>query len=89
MRREWPGPSRVMLAVAAVSGLVLLVLLALGWGGSAIGVAAGVLVLGCAGACWWTWKLHQRAARDLAEQVRELARRRAGPPASPGSEAGR
>ena len=78
------GPAgAAMWAGIAGAALLLIVLLARGWGRSAWGVAAGVLLLVCVGVCVWAAVTGERSARTVRAEIERLAetrRRAAGEP---------
>lgn len=69
-----------MWAGIAVSIMVLVVLLARGWGGDAWTIAAGVLLVICIGVCAYSAIVGERSARAIDEAIAGLsdARRPAG-----------
>jgi uncharacterized membrane protein YqjE len=71
--------ARLVMAGGVVVSLVALVAaLVFTTSGVAVVIFVGVLLLSCALSCLIAWQLSERAARDLDEQVEELARRRGG-----------
>ena len=74
--RTCVGPRRTMLVGVGASALVLVALVVLGSEGSALAIAAGVLLVACLGACGWAWIAYYRASRRFAEAVERLARER-------------
>lgn len=65
-----------MRLVVAVSGLVLVVLLALGWGGNAWAAAAALLLFSCIGVCIWAAVVSERSLRDVKREAERLAETR-------------
>jgi len=86
------GPSRhdaalVMGAGVALSALLLLALLALGWGPAAWATAAAVVLVLCAATCVWAGAIGRRSARDVERAVDLLAAARRAAAQAPRREA--
>lgn len=73
-----------MWAGIAGAALLLVVLLAKGWGPSAWGTAAGVLLLVCIAVCVWAAVTGEQSAREVRDATARLAelRRQAARPAT-------
>jgi hypothetical protein len=63
----------VMWAGLATAALLLVVLLAQGWGSDACGAAAGLLLLVCIAVCVWAAVVGERSARAVRDEIARLA----------------
>jgi hypothetical protein len=66
----------VMWSGIAAATLMLVVLLARGWGRNAFDAAAGVLLLACVAACAWAVIAGRRAEREVRDEIAQWAKTR-------------
>lgn len=85
-RRVHRRASAIMWSATAFSGLVLAVLLALGWGDGAWGAAAALLLVLCVAVCIWAAVASEQSLRAVKREADHLAdiRRDTGRPTSTG-----
>ena len=71
------GTARVVMAAGVVVSLIALVAaLLVTTSGAAVAIFLVVLLLSCLVSCLVAWRLSERAASDLEDQIAELSRRR-------------
>ena len=74
--RRLPAAGRAMVAAIGASGVVLLALLAAGWGIQSWRTAAGVLVVACLAVCGWSAIVGQRASQEVKRAADRLQEER-------------